>query len=162
MCLRQLNESTVHNGEMNGFVLHLQNEQKEAFIKEEPGLHAYSIRDVDMWVSVQYLCVYYTSFFCEVYFAIPFLPSCMCIKWFLLLSICFDKCTHDLGHGSPSCLMLNISMHILILYDCCLLYSLQSWSLECIFQIHTNCLKVDNILMRTRNFTHILMRSKLT
>lgn len=45
---RQLNESTVHNDEMDGFVLHLQNEQKEAIIKEEPGLHAYSIRDVDM------------------------------------------------------------------------------------------------------------------
>ncbi|KMT07540.1 hypothetical protein BVRB_6g151510 [Beta vulgaris subsp. vulgaris] len=45
---RQLNESTVQNAEMDGFLLHLQNEQKEALIKEEPGLHAYSIRDVDM------------------------------------------------------------------------------------------------------------------
>ncbi|KNA16145.1 hypothetical protein SOVF_091810 [Spinacia oleracea] len=38
---------------MNGFVLHLQNEQKEAFIKEEPGLHAYSIRDVDMLLNYE-------------------------------------------------------------------------------------------------------------
>lgn len=45
---RQLNQSTVHNAEMDGFLLHLQNEQKEAFIREEPGLHVYSIRDVDM------------------------------------------------------------------------------------------------------------------
>lgn len=48
LCHRQLNESTVQNAEMDGFLLHLQNEQKEALIKEEPGLHAYSIRDVDM------------------------------------------------------------------------------------------------------------------
>ncbi|CAO2829420.1 unnamed protein product [Amaranthus hypochondriacus] len=45
---RQLNESTVYDAEMDGFLLHLQNEQKEALIKEEPGLHVYSIRDVDM------------------------------------------------------------------------------------------------------------------
>ncbi|KAL2903578.1 DNA polymerase alpha subunit B [Bienertia sinuspersici] len=45
---RQLSESTIHNAEMDGFLLHLQNEQKEALIKEEQGLHAYSIRDVDM------------------------------------------------------------------------------------------------------------------
>ncbi|XP_021746698.1 DNA polymerase alpha subunit B-like [Chenopodium quinoa] len=45
---RQLNESTVQNAEMDGFLLHLQNEQKEAFIKEESGWHAYSFRDVDM------------------------------------------------------------------------------------------------------------------
>ena len=48
MCFRQLNESTIHDAEMDGFLLHLQNEQKEALIKEEPGLHVYSIRDVDM------------------------------------------------------------------------------------------------------------------
>ncbi|PON82786.1 DNA polymerase alpha, subunit B [Trema orientale] len=45
---RQLNEPTVRNAEMDGFLLHLQNEQKESIIKEEPGLHIYSSKDVDM------------------------------------------------------------------------------------------------------------------
>ena len=45
---RQLNEPTVQNAEMDGFLLHLQNEQKESIIKEEPGLHIYSSKDVDM------------------------------------------------------------------------------------------------------------------
>ncbi|GMN49155.1 hypothetical protein TIFTF001_018320 [Ficus carica] len=45
---RQLNESVVQNAEMDGFLLHLQNEQKDAIIKEEPGLHIYSSKDVDM------------------------------------------------------------------------------------------------------------------
>lgn len=46
---RQLDESTVKDDEMDGFMLHLQNEQKEAIIKEEPSLHIYSSKDVDMW-----------------------------------------------------------------------------------------------------------------
>ncbi|KAK4786138.1 hypothetical protein SAY86_002827 [Trapa natans] len=45
---RQLNESTVHNAEMDGFLLHLQNEVKESIINEEPNLHVYSSKDVDM------------------------------------------------------------------------------------------------------------------
>ncbi|KAJ0037797.1 hypothetical protein Pint_23659 [Pistacia integerrima] len=45
---RQLDESTVKNAEMDGFMLYLQNEQKEAVINEEPGLHIYSSKDVDM------------------------------------------------------------------------------------------------------------------
>ncbi|KAL5762334.1 hypothetical protein ACOSP7_018598 [Xanthoceras sorbifolium] len=45
---RQLDESTVEDAEMDGFLLHLQNEQKEAVITEEPGLHIYSSKDVDM------------------------------------------------------------------------------------------------------------------
>lgn len=45
---RQLNESTVQNAEMDGFLLHLQNEVKEAVIKEEPNLHVYSSKDVEM------------------------------------------------------------------------------------------------------------------
>ncbi|XP_050207491.1 uncharacterized protein LOC126656912 [Mercurialis annua] len=45
---RQLYESTVQNDEMDGFLLHLQNEQREAIIKEEPNLHIYSSKDVDM------------------------------------------------------------------------------------------------------------------
>lgn len=50
MCLRdrRLDEPTVKNAEMDGFLLHLQNEQKEAIVKEETGLHMYSINDVDM------------------------------------------------------------------------------------------------------------------
>ena len=38
----------MQNAEMDGFLLHLQNEQKDAIIKEEPGLHIYSSKDVDM------------------------------------------------------------------------------------------------------------------
>ncbi|XP_031269797.1 LOW QUALITY PROTEIN: DNA polymerase alpha subunit B [Pistacia vera] len=45
---RHLDESTVKNAEMDGFMLYLQNEQKEAVINEEPGLHIYSSKDVDM------------------------------------------------------------------------------------------------------------------
>lgn len=45
---RELNEPTVQNAEMDGFLLHLQNVKKESVIKEETGLHSYSIRDVEM------------------------------------------------------------------------------------------------------------------
>ena len=45
---RQLNEPTVQNAEMDGFLLHLQNKKKEAVIKEESNFHSYSIRDVEM------------------------------------------------------------------------------------------------------------------
>lgn len=45
---RLLDESTVRNAEMDGFLLHLQNEQKEAVVKEEPDLYIYSSKDVDM------------------------------------------------------------------------------------------------------------------
>jgi len=47
---RQLYESTDQNGEMDGFLLRLQNELKEAVVKEEPSLHIYPSKDVDMWV----------------------------------------------------------------------------------------------------------------
>ncbi|XP_010415340.1 PREDICTED: DNA polymerase alpha subunit B-like [Camelina sativa] len=46
---RQLLDQTVNKDEMDGFVLHLQNEQKESIMREEEsGLHLYSNRDVDM------------------------------------------------------------------------------------------------------------------
>ncbi|TKY47740.1 DNA polymerase alpha subunit B [Spatholobus suberectus] len=47
---RQLNEPTVQNAEIDGFLLHLQNQKKEDVIKEqeEAGLHTYSIGDVEM------------------------------------------------------------------------------------------------------------------
>uniref|UniRef100_A0A2P2JYW4 DNA polymerase alpha subunit B n=1 Tax=Rhizophora mucronata TaxID=61149 RepID=A0A2P2JYW4_RHIMU len=45
---RLLGESVVQNGEMEGFLLHLQNEQREAVLKEELNLHVYSSKDVDM------------------------------------------------------------------------------------------------------------------
>ncbi|XP_027334193.1 DNA polymerase alpha subunit B [Abrus precatorius] len=47
---RQLNEPLVQNAEIDGFLLHLQNQKKEDVIKEqeEAGLHVYSIRDVEM------------------------------------------------------------------------------------------------------------------
>lgn len=47
---RQLDELVVGNAQMDGFLLHLQNEQNEAVIKEQPHLHIYSSNDVDMWV----------------------------------------------------------------------------------------------------------------
>lgn len=45
---RQMNEATVQNAEMDGFLQHLQNEQKEAILKDESALHFYSSKDVDM------------------------------------------------------------------------------------------------------------------
>ncbi|CAJ2668014.1 unnamed protein product [Trifolium pratense] len=48
---RQLDEPTVQNAEMEGFLLHLQNNVKEDIIKEETGLHLYSIGDVEMILS---------------------------------------------------------------------------------------------------------------
>ncbi|XP_057738472.1 uncharacterized protein LOC130955598 [Arachis stenosperma] len=45
---RQLNEPTVQNAEMDGFLMHLQTNKKEEVIKEESNLHSYSIRDVEM------------------------------------------------------------------------------------------------------------------
>ncbi|XP_009127568.1 DNA polymerase alpha subunit B [Brassica rapa] len=45
---RQSIDQTVKNEEMDGFLLHLQNQQKESIMKEESGLHIYSNRDVDM------------------------------------------------------------------------------------------------------------------
>ncbi|OWM89734.1 hypothetical protein CDL15_Pgr024482 [Punica granatum] len=45
---RLLNGSTVQNAEMDGFLLHLQNVVKESIITEEPDLHIYSSKDVDM------------------------------------------------------------------------------------------------------------------
>jgi DNA polymerase alpha subunit B len=46
---RQLLDQTVKKDDMDGFVLHLQNEQKESIMRvEEAGLHLYSNRDVDM------------------------------------------------------------------------------------------------------------------
>uniref|UniRef100_A0A2N9FSS3 DNA polymerase alpha subunit B n=1 Tax=Fagus sylvatica TaxID=28930 RepID=A0A2N9FSS3_FAGSY len=45
---RQWNEPTVQNAQMDGFLQYLQNEQKEAAIKEEPDLHFYSSKDVEM------------------------------------------------------------------------------------------------------------------
>ncbi|KAL8150091.1 hypothetical protein V2J09_019899 [Rumex salicifolius] len=48
---RQLNGPTVQDAEMDGFLLHLQSEQRDAIIKEEPYLHLYSSHDVDMILS---------------------------------------------------------------------------------------------------------------
>ncbi|KAI4343365.1 hypothetical protein L6164_010722 [Bauhinia variegata] len=45
---RQLNEPIVQNAEMDGFMLHLQNEQKDAVNKEKTDLHIYSTRDEEM------------------------------------------------------------------------------------------------------------------
>ncbi|XP_058072274.1 uncharacterized protein LOC131221141 [Magnolia sinica] len=45
---RQLNGSMVQNDDMDGFLSHLQNEQKDSIIKEETNLHIYSSNDVDM------------------------------------------------------------------------------------------------------------------
>ncbi|KAK9276274.1 hypothetical protein L1049_005805 [Liquidambar formosana] len=48
---RQLNEPTVQNAQMDGFLLYLENELKEAVIKEESHLHVYSSNDVDKILS---------------------------------------------------------------------------------------------------------------
>ncbi|KAF9604529.1 hypothetical protein IFM89_007650 [Coptis chinensis] len=54
-CLnRQLNGSVVQNGHMDGFLLRLQNEQKESLIKEEAHPHIYSSNDVDMILSEEH------------------------------------------------------------------------------------------------------------
>ncbi|XP_022151968.1 DNA polymerase alpha subunit B isoform X2 [Momordica charantia] len=45
---RQLDGSVVQISQMDGFLQHLQNEQKQAVIKGEPDLHIYSSKDVDM------------------------------------------------------------------------------------------------------------------
>ncbi|GAB2297771.1 hypothetical protein Dimus_031857 [Dionaea muscipula] len=50
---RQFNDSRVQDAEMDGFLLLLQNEQKEAFLKEELNFHVYSINDVDMILNAQ-------------------------------------------------------------------------------------------------------------
>ncbi|VVB14842.1 unnamed protein product [Arabis nemorensis] len=49
---RQLVDQTVKKDEMDGFLLHLQNQQKESIMAEESGLHIYSNRDVDMLLDV--------------------------------------------------------------------------------------------------------------
>ncbi|KAL5717740.1 hypothetical protein ACHQM5_010709 [Ranunculus cassubicifolius] len=48
---RLLDGSVVQNCQMDGFLLHLQSEQKEAIIKEEENLHFYSVNDFDMIVN---------------------------------------------------------------------------------------------------------------
>ncbi|OMO81428.1 DNA polymerase alpha/epsilon, subunit B [Corchorus olitorius] len=45
---RQLDEPVVKDEDMDGFLGQLQNEQVEAVVKKEPGLHMYSCKDVDM------------------------------------------------------------------------------------------------------------------
>ncbi|GLU06162.1 hypothetical protein SLE2022_232160 [Rubroshorea leprosula] len=45
---RQLDDTVLRNAEMDGFLMHLQNEQKEMIVKDEPGLHVYSSKDVEM------------------------------------------------------------------------------------------------------------------
>ncbi|CAN0896193.1 DNA polymerase alpha subunit B [Linum grandiflorum] len=45
---RQLKDLVVQNAEMDGFLSYLQNEQKEAVIKQEADLHFYTSKDVDM------------------------------------------------------------------------------------------------------------------
>ncbi|KAK8923482.1 hypothetical protein KSP39_PZI019429 [Platanthera zijinensis] len=45
---RQLNDLRVEAAYMDGFLTHLQNDQKEIIIKEEPHLHIYSSNNIDM------------------------------------------------------------------------------------------------------------------
>lgn len=45
---RQLFDQTVKKDEMDGFLLHLQNQQKQSIMAEDSGLHIYSNRDVDL------------------------------------------------------------------------------------------------------------------
>ncbi|KAH0450066.1 hypothetical protein IEQ34_020758 [Dendrobium chrysotoxum] len=45
---RQLNGLRIETSYMDGFLTHLQHDQKERIIKEEPNLHIYSSNDIDM------------------------------------------------------------------------------------------------------------------
>ncbi|KAI0492783.1 hypothetical protein KFK09_027059 [Dendrobium nobile] len=45
---RQLNGLRIESSYMDGFLTHLQHDQKERIIKEEPNLHIYSSNDIDM------------------------------------------------------------------------------------------------------------------
>ncbi|PKU87019.1 DNA polymerase alpha subunit B [Dendrobium catenatum] len=45
---RQLNGLRIETSYMDGFLSHLQHDQKERIIKEEPNLHIYSSNDIDM------------------------------------------------------------------------------------------------------------------
>lgn len=45
---RQLGGSVVQEAHLDGFLSHLQKEQIESILKEEPNLHIYSSNDVDM------------------------------------------------------------------------------------------------------------------
>lgn len=58
---RQLDGSIVQIAQMDGFLQHLQNEQKEAIIKEEPDLHVYSSKDVDMY-GIFSMFTYFSAF----------------------------------------------------------------------------------------------------
>ncbi|KAK1295490.1 hypothetical protein QJS10_CPA16g00235 [Acorus calamus] len=51
---RQLGGSRVENAHMDGFLLHLQMEQKDTIMKEETNLHVYSSNDVDMLLSAEH------------------------------------------------------------------------------------------------------------
>ncbi|KAJ4961454.1 hypothetical protein NE237_021364 [Protea cynaroides] len=44
-------QKSPRNAHMDGFLLHLQNEQKEVITKEDPHLHIYSSNDVDIITS---------------------------------------------------------------------------------------------------------------
>ncbi|XP_020571946.1 DNA polymerase alpha subunit B [Phalaenopsis equestris] len=45
---RQLNGLRIEASHLDGFLTHLQNDQKERLIKEEPNIHIYSSNDIDM------------------------------------------------------------------------------------------------------------------
>ncbi|KAJ8615681.1 hypothetical protein MRB53_035053 [Persea americana] len=50
---RQLVGSTIQNDHMDGFLSHIQNDQKESIIKEEPNIHMYSSNDIDVILNGQ-------------------------------------------------------------------------------------------------------------
>jgi hypothetical protein len=54
---------------MDGFLQYLQNEQKEAAIKEEPDLHFYSSKDVEMYELLLFL-----PLLCFLIYVCNFLP----------------------------------------------------------------------------------------
>lgn len=59
----------MQDAELDGFLLHLQNEQKEAVFKEETTLHFYSSKDVDMYESN----IFFSSFDYASIFMISYL-----------------------------------------------------------------------------------------
>ncbi|KAJ1396991.1 DNA-polymerase alpha/epsilon, subunit B [Sesbania bispinosa] len=86
-----LNGSTVQNAEMDGFLLHLQNNKKEDVIMEEAGLHTYSIRDAEI-----YWLLLHIKIDCKLQWFLLIAVSCM----IMLLSN--DDETRDNAPGTPT------------------------------------------------------------
>ncbi|KAJ1410604.1 DNA-polymerase alpha/epsilon, subunit B [Sesbania bispinosa] len=88
---RLLKGSTVQNAEMDGFLLHLQNNKKEDVIMEEAGLHTYSIRDAEM-----YWLLLHIKIDCKLQWFLFIAVSCM------IMFLSNDDETKDNAPGTPT------------------------------------------------------------